>query len=103
MRLQEYVGKYLGQVYITDMVQTEGPSGADFESEWRAEPEHKQRLISVLQKIGPQKIGALGRVVERLLKQEFPDYEVIYIVHPAATRYPKNLAKWDEQFKHLAI
>ena len=99
--LQKYIKKYLGQVYITDMVKTEGLSGANFEIEWHKEPIHKKYLLEELNKIKPRKIGAFGRKVEKLLKQEFPEYNINYLIHPSATRYPKNLTKWDKQFKQL--
>ncbi len=104
IRFQTYIRKYLGQVYITDMVKTEGKAGADFESEWKSEPLHKKLLQEELEKIKPQHIGALGRKVERLMKEEFREkYKIIYLVHPAAAcRYPKQMAKWDEQFSQLA-
>ena len=103
MRLQTYIRKYLGKVYITDMVKTQGKSGADFESEWQTEPIHRKYLSEELQRIKPKKIGALGRKVEELLNSEFPEYKnkIVYLVHPSATRYPRNLVRWDEQFKQL--
>ncbi len=101
MRLQEFVRKYLGQVFITDMVKDEGVSGADFEKEWVKEPRHRERLLDELRRLKPKKIGALGRKVEKLLKHEFPEYKIVYIIHPSGTRYPKNRAKWPEQFEQL--
>jgi hypothetical protein len=95
MRFQKYIRKYLGQVYITDMVKTEGKAGADFESEWNNEPIHKQSLTQELQKINPAAVGALGRKVERLVKKEFGErYKIVYLIHPAAAfRYPNQRAK----------
>src|SRR3989344_8354221 len=101
MLLQEYVRKYLGQVYITDMVKTEGVSGSDFKSEWYKDSVHKKRLEKEFEKIKPKIIVAMGRKVERLLGQEFPKYNIIYVVHPSATRYPKNFAKWSPQFEEI--
>jgi uracil-DNA glycosylase len=104
MLFQKYIRKYLGQVYITDMVKTEGKAGVDFEPEWNADPAHKKYLEAELQRIRPKTIGALGRKVERLLKEEFgSQYKIVYLIHPAAAaRYPKQRAKWDNQFKELA-
>lgn len=101
VRLQEYIKKYLGQVYITDMVKTEGLSGADFVAEWGAEPMHKKLLLQEFDNKKPRIIVAMGRNVEKLLRKEFPQYNITYIVHPSATRYPKNLTKWGEQFKQV--
>jgi hypothetical protein len=100
-RLKDYISKYLGRAYVTDMVKTEGPSGHDFIREWYGDHVHKRLLGEELDRIKPRKIGAFGRKVEKLLKNEFPQYEIVYLIHPSATRYKKNQNRWDDQFKNL--
>lgn len=104
-KLKEYVEKYLGQVYITDMVKTEGEAGVDFETEWCENKIYKKILKKEIDEIKPEQIVFLSKKTESLFLKEFNLKSVKYnrIYHPSyVVRYNKY-KKWEEQFKKIFL
>lgn len=99
---QAYISKYIGkQIFITDMVKTEGSAGHDFTSDWQKDNKHKRRLKNELLMLNPQVVVCLSRKVEQLFTKEFPEYDTFYLHHPAHVWRYKKFEIWNREFKKL--
>jgi len=97
-----YLQKYdLGKIYITDMVKTEGDSGADFEKEWNSNFE--ECLKEEIGYYKPKLIVFISKKVEKLFKNNFSDLKIktFRIYHPAYVCRYNKFEEWNEQFKEL--
>jgi len=97
-----YLQKYnIGKIYITDMVKTEGKSGADFKKEWNSDFE--ECLRAEIDYYKPKLIVFISKDVEKLFKNYFSDLEIetFGIHHPSYVFRWNKYKEWDNQFKEL--
>ena len=96
----------LGQIYITDMVKTEGGAGSDFKKEWESNRRFKECLLDEIEIVKPKFIVCISGKTDELFRQEFekelPDIKILEkIYHPSYVFRWSKVDEWNDQFRKL--